>query len=80
MEYLGKVLHELEISGIGDAFLFLITIASFLGLVASAIWVLIFHTVPMLIFTSVIGGLWLIDYFIKSCRQKYKNRSRDYEK
>lgn len=72
MEYFGKVLHELEITSLSDAFLFLLVIAMIFGAAAAVIWLLIFHTVAILIFGSIIFGFWLIDYFIKSSRRKYE--------
>lgn len=68
MEYFGKVLHQLGIASLGDAVALLFMVA----LVGSLIWLLIFHTVVILIFASILGGFWLIDYFIKSSRRKYE--------
>lgn len=72
MEYFGKVLHELEIASVGDAISLLFMVVLGLALVGSLIWLLIFHTVATLIFASILGGFWLIDYFIKSSRRKYE--------
>ena len=68
MEYFGKVLHQLEIASLGDAVALLFMVA----LVGSLIWLLIFHTVAILSFASILGGFWLIDYFIKSSCRKYE--------
>jgi hypothetical protein len=77
MDFFGKVLHELEIGSVGDVTIFLfigIAIAGAILLSLAAIgtilWLLIFHTLPMLVFGGICFFLWLINCLIKSLRKR----------
>jgi len=70
MDFFGKVLHELEIGSVGDAILFLFIILLSLAAIGTILWLLVFHTLPMLVFGGICFFLWLINFLIKSLRKR----------